>query len=82
MLRLPAVAGSFYPSDAGELTAQVSEYTSRDKVAAIRGTANNLASCIDRSATAAHIATNRSKIQNLTIFPPNCIVKISARKIG
>jgi AmmeMemoRadiSam system protein B len=37
MLRLPAVAGSFYPSDAGELTAQVSEYTSRDKVAAIRG---------------------------------------------
>jgi len=35
-----------------------------EKAAAIRGTANNLASCIDRSATTARIATNRSKIQN------------------
>jgi len=37
MLRLPAVAGSFYPSDAGELTAQVSEYTEKNNVAAARG---------------------------------------------
>ena len=31
MLRLPAVAGSFYPSDAGELSAQVSEYTEKEE---------------------------------------------------
>jgi AmmeMemoRadiSam system protein B len=37
MLRLPAVAGSFYPSDPDELTAQVSEYTEKNNVAAVRG---------------------------------------------
>jgi MEMO1 family protein len=36
MVRLPAVAGRFYPSDAGELSAQIRAYTNREKPSAVR----------------------------------------------
>src|SRR2546422_849643 len=56
-----------------------------EKVAAIRGTANNLAFCIDRSATAARIATNRpsqgSEVPYFGVFPQKWILRGNARRL-
>src|SRR5437667_12770792 len=53
-----------------------------EKVAAIRRTANNLAPCVDGSATSARTATNRANFQDLTVSPPNCMVTIIVRTLG
>jgi len=53
-----------------------------EKVVAIRGPANNLASFIDGSAAAARIAINRSEVENLTVFPSNGIMDTFRRQVG
>ncbi len=79
--KLQAGARGYYTVQVDHLTALFPQ-EGMGRVAAIRRIANDLALCIDRFATAARIATKRSKIQNLTVFPPNCVVKTIPRKIG
>ena len=53
-----------------------------EKVVAIRGPANNLASFIDSSATAARLAIQRPQVENLTVFPSNRIMDTFRRQVG
>ena len=50
-------------------------------IAAIRRMSDDLSLGIDRLAAAARIATNRSKIENLTVLPTNCMVNAAFGKI-
>src|SRR5690349_15010313 len=53
-----------------------------EKVVAIRGPANNLASFIDGSATAARLAIQRPEVENLTVFPSNRVMDTFRRQVG
>src|SRR4051794_39517553 len=57
-------------------------YKCVEKVVAVRRPAHNLPSRIDRSATTARLAINRSEVQNLTVFPTNSIMNTRCWQIG